>query len=72
MNFILTASFEGSLNRQQGLNYQKFFKETFFHTIVRYVLRSPFQQLALKVHQARLELSENRAIFEDVKTENKT
>ena len=41
-NFILTASFEGS-NRKQDLIHQKFFKKTWFHTIVTYVIRSSFQ-----------------------------
>ena len=45
MKFISTASF-GNSNRKQDLIYQNsFFKKTWFHTLLTYVIQSSFQQL---------------------------
>ena len=70
MKFISTASF-GNSNRKQDLIYQNsFFKKTWFHTFVTYVIQSSFQLLALKFQKQNQRLEFSSEILQNVCKDN--
>ena len=70
VKFISTASF-GNSNRKQDLIYQNsFFKKTWFHTFVTYVIQSSFQQLALKFQRQKQRLDFSSEILQNVWKDN--
>ena len=70
VKFILTTSFGNSNRNQDLIDQNSFFKKTWFHTFVTYVIQSSFQQLALKFQKQNQRLEFSSEILQNVWKDN--